>query len=313
MHVVLAGGVGGARFAQGLAAVVPPEAVTVVVNTGDDYDFQGLRVCPDLDINVYTLAGVVDPERGWGLAGDTFSCLEVLRRYGAPQTWFQVGDRDLATHLERTRALAGGETLSQVTARLARAWGVRARILPMSDQDLRTHVLTPAGELHFQEYLVQRRAQDEFRGIRLVGVERARPAPGVLEAIAAARVIIVPPSNPLVSVGPILAVPGIRGAIRDSGAPVVGVSPIVGGRTIKGPADRMLAALGHAVSPLGVAEAYGDLLGGMVIDRADAQLEPALRARGLAVAVTDTLMTSPERKAALARAVLALAEGLRRG
>lgn len=306
MYVVLAGGVGAARFLRGLVQIVPPEDVTVIVNTGDDYQLWGLHISPDIDINLYTLAGVVSPEQGWGIAGDTYHCLDAMGRY-SDQTWFRLGDRDLATHLFRTQRLRAGDTLSAVTAALARAWDVGVQLLPMSDDPVATRILTPTGEVHFQEYLVQRRAQDPVQGVRYAGVDAARPAPGVLEAIARARAILFPPSNPIVSIGTILAVPGLREALQASGAPCVAVSPIIAGRTVKGPADRLLQAVGLAVSPAGVAEAYRGLLHGMVIDTQDASHGSALAQRGLRLTTTDTLMTTLEKAADLARETLQLA------
>lgn len=309
MYAVLAGGVGAARFLSGLVRVVNPEDVTAIVNTGDDIELWGLHISPDIDINIYTLAGAVDPLQGWGIAGDTLNCLGAMRRY-TEDTWFQLGDRDLATHIHRTRRLREGQRLSAVTAELAERWGVRVRVLPMSDDPVATRIRTPAGEMHFEEYLVKRRAEDPILAVRFEGAAAARPAPGVLEALARARAILLPPSNPVVSVGTILAVPGIREAIEKRSVPCVAVSPIVGGRTVKGPADRLLEAQGHPVSPVGVARHYRGLIDGMVIDRADAELAPAVQAEGVRVAVTDTLMTDPDKAADLARAALGLVQEL---
>lgn len=305
MYVVLAGGVGAARFLRGLLQLVPAEDVTVVVNTGDDYRLWDLHISPDIDINVYTLAGVVDPVQGWGLAGDTFQCLEAMRRYGLP-TWFRLGDRDLATHLFRTQRLGAGAPLSAVTAELAQMWGVRAHILPMTDDRVATQIQTPGGDLHFQEYLVQRGARDPVLGVSYAGAATARPGPGVQEAIRTCRAVLLPPSNPIVSTGTILALPGLRAAIQEAGVPCVAVSPIIGGRTVKGPADRLLAALGYDVSPGGVARAYGGLIHGMVVDEVDAAETDVLQNLGLEVRVTDTLMSTPAAAERVARTVLEL-------
>ena len=301
--VVLAGGVGAARFLEGLVRVLDPRRITVVSNTADDDEFFGLHVSPDIDSVIYTLAGLADPEQGWGLAGDTFACLDALARLGY-DTWFRIGDRDLATHVHRTMLLRQGRTLSDATASIASALDVPVRILPMSDDPVRTFVRTPSGEFRFQEYFVRRRFADPVEGIRFQGVEAAAPAPGLLEEIARARYVILAPSNPMVSIGPILAVPGIRQALRAAEARVAAISPIVGGATIKGPADRMLAGLGIDVSPRGVAALYSDFLDLMVIDTVDAPAAPSIRDLGVQVAVTDTIMRGPAEKAALAAATL---------
>jgi LPPG:FO 2-phospho-L-lactate transferase len=303
MIAVLAGGVGAARFLRGLIDVVDAADVTIIGNTGDDEEFFGLHVSPDLDTVVYTLADAVDPERGWGLAGDTYTFLEQMRSLGE-ETWFLLGDRDLATHVLRTRLLREGRPLSEATAAVARAFGLRCRLLPMSDDRLRTIVTTDGGELSFQEYFVRRGQRDEVRALRFDGAAAARPAPGVLEAIAQASAVIVAPSNPLVSIGPVLAVPGVRQALRDSHAPVAAVSPIVGGRALKGPADRMLASLGHASSAAGVARLYADFLDVLVIDREDAALAGAVESAGVRAVVTDTIMHDAASRRALAQATL---------
>ncbi|MGB6894424.1 MAG: 2-phospho-L-lactate transferase [Dehalococcoidia bacterium] len=301
--VVLAGGVGAASFLEGLVHVHDPRLITVVSNTADDDEFFGLHVSPDIDIVIYTLAGLVHPQQGWGLAGDTFACLDALARLGY-DTWFRLGDRDLATHVHRTMLLRQGRTLSDATASIASALGLTVRILPMSDDPVRTFVRTPSGEFPFQEYFVRRRFADPVEAIRFQGAEAATPAPGVLEEIARARYVILAPSNPMVSIGPILAVPGIRQALRTAEARVAAISPIVGGATIKGPADRMLAGLGIDVSPRGVAALYSDFLDVMVIDSVDAPAAPSIRELGLQVAVTDTIMRGPAEKASLAEATL---------
>jgi LPPG:FO 2-phospho-L-lactate transferase len=303
--VVLAGGVGAARLLRGLATLVAGERLTIVVNTGDDDVFHGLYVSPDIDTIVYTLAGLADVRRGWGLTGDSFDALGMLGRYGR-ETWFQLGDRDLGTHLFRSERLRAGESLSAVTDAQRRALGVSARILPMSDDPVRTIVETTAGRRSFQEYLVRDRARESVRAIRYTGARAARPAEGVLSALDDASLVVVAPSNPFVSIGPILAVPGIRQALRRTDAPIVAVSPLIGGRTVKGPADRMMRALGHRPRPSGLARIYADFLDGMVIDNADQGFAAKLRSAGLGVAMLDTLMISPVRSVAVARAVLEL-------
>jgi LPPG:FO 2-phospho-L-lactate transferase len=304
--VALAGGVGAARFLDGLVRVIDPEDLTAIVNTGDDRDFFGLRVCPDLDIVTYTLAGVVDRERGWGFAGDTFECLSALRRLRG-DAWFALGDRDLATHVQRSARLAAGATLSQVTEELARAFGVRVQLLPMSDEATPTIVVREAGSRSdFEEYLVRDGAPADVARVDLATASRARPAPGVLEALEGARTVLICPSNPVVSIGTILAVPGVRERLerrRDA----VAVSPIIAGRPVKGPADRLLPTTGVEVSALGVAALYRNLCRGFVIDREDAALAPAIEALGLEVRVEQTLMRDSAVAARLARAALELA------
>lgn len=303
MIVTLAGGVGAARFLEGLVQVVEPESVVAIVNTGDDIMLHGLYISPDVDIVTCTLAGIIDQQQGWGIAGDTYEALSLLAQFGAA-TWFKLGDRDLALHIRRSELLREGQTLSQVAEAFRQALGVRVRILPMSDDPVTTRILTPDGPLHFQEYLVRRRAQDAVLGTLFEGVEQARPAPGVLEAIARAEVVLIAPSNPIVSIGTILALPGMRAVLAATRAPVVAVSPIVGGKPIKGPAVPLMRAAGLEISPLGVAEAYAGLLDALVIDELDRELAPALAARGLQVLVTDTIMRGPREKAALAWAAL---------
>jgi LPPG:FO 2-phospho-L-lactate transferase len=303
MIVVLAGGVGAAKFIEGVVQVVPPEAVTAIVNTGDDFALHGLAISPDLDIVTSTLAGVIDREQGWGIAGDTAECMGWLGKLGGP-TWFKLGDRDLALHIRRTELLRAGHTLTEVADSFRRALGVAVRILPMSDDPAPTHILTDAGEIHFEEYFVRRRAQDEVRGVRVHAAGPARPSAAVLEALAAADAVLIAPSNPVVSVGPILALPGVREALRASKAPVAAVSPIVGGAAIKGPAVPLMRAVGMEPTALGVARAYADLLDAMVIDAVDEALAPAVAALGVRVAVTDTIMRGPAEKAGLARAAL---------
>lgn len=306
MIAVLAGGVGAARFLDGLTSVVDPARVTVVSNVGDDEDFFGLHVSPDIDIVVYTLAGVVDETKGWGLRDEGFACLERLGALGY-ETWFALGDRDLATHVHRTALLREGRSLSEATASVAGAFGLRCRILPVTDEPLRTIVHTDAGAWSFQEYFVKRGWQDDVRAVGFEGADRARPAPGVIEAIRHAEAVIIAPSNPVVSIGPILAVSGVREALRETAAPVVAVSPIVGGKALKGPADRMLGALGHEPSAAGVAALYADFLDALVIDRVDAALAAGVERQGVRAVVADTVMRGPGEKRALATAVLAAA------
>jgi LPPG:FO 2-phospho-L-lactate transferase len=307
MITTLAGGVGAARFLEGLVQVVPPEAITAVVNTGDDFVLHGLHISPDLDIVTCTLADVIDREQGWGIAGDTTACLEWLERLGGP-TWFKLGDRDLALHIRRTALLREGLPLSQIADQFRRALGVGVRILPMSDQPVPTYIRTPAGEIHFEEYFVRRKAADEVLGVRFGNIDTAAPAPGVLEALYTADAVLIAPSNPIVSVGPILALPGVRDALQATSAPVVAVSPIVGGAAIKGPAAPLMRAQGYEVSAAGVAHIYRDLLDVLVIDRADEALQDDIERSGVRVVVTDTIMRGPAEKAALARIALQAAQ-----
>lgn len=303
MITVLAGGVGAARFLQGLLAAHCPSDITIISNVGDDAEFFGLHVSPDIDVVLYHLSGLADEERGFGLRGDTFNVLDAISRYGY-DTWFRLGDRDLATCITRTDLLRRGLTLSQATAEIAAALLVPARITPVTDDTLRTKIRTDSGLLDFQEFFVKRRTEGATREIIYTGAEAARPAPTVLEAISEANAVILTPSNPLVSIGPVLAVPGVRDALRETKAKVGAVSPIVGGKTIKGPADRMLRDQGLEVSALGVARLYAGFLDAFVIDTVDAALAPAIEALGLEVTVTDTIMISMEKKAALARTTL---------
>jgi LPPG:FO 2-phospho-L-lactate transferase len=308
MLVALAGGVGAARFLRGLLRVHDPGGVVVVGNTGDDLRMHGLAVSPDLDSVAYTLAGLADEERGWGLAGETWNVREALVRLGEPG-WFALGDRDIATHLLRTRLLAEGATLSAATAALCERLGVPVRLLPMSDQPVETRVEVdgPDGpeDLGFQEWWVGRQARDPVRRVRFEGVERSRPAPGVLEAIAAASGVVLCPSNPVVSIAPILAVPGIRAAIQAAPCRVVAVTPIVGGAPVRGMADRLLPAWGVEVSARGVAGLYAGLADAFVLDAVDADQAGDVAALGLEPVVVPTLMRTVEDAAALAKAALA--------
>ena len=300
---VLAGGVGAARFLEGVVQVAAPEDVTVISNTGDDEDFFGLRVSPDIDIVIYTLAGAVDAEKGWGLTGETFHALQALRRFGY-ETWFNLGDGDLATLAHRTMLLNDGATLSEATASIAAAYGLALTILPVSDDRIKTMVETDAGTLSFQEYFVKRRTEDDVRAVRFDGIDAARPAPGVLDAIHNAGVVCIAPSNPVVSIGPLLAVAGVREALRETAAPVVAISPIVGGKTIKGPADRMMASLGMTPTAVGVAECYAGFLDVLVIDEEDRDLAPSVEAAGVRAVVAQTIMRGPAEKRALAEVTL---------
>jgi len=303
MITVLAGGVGGGRFLQGLVQVVPQREVTVISNTGDDLEMFGLHVSPDVDIVTYHLAGLSPDEQGWGLTGDTFAALEALGRLGHP-SWFHLGDRDLATNLHRTSLLRQGKTLSQATAEIARAFGLEVTVLPMTDNRVRTRVRTDDGLLDFQDYMVRRQADARVKGVQYEGVLEAKPAPGVIEAIMQAEGVVLAPSNPIASIGPILAVPGVRGALVQTKARVAAISPIVGGAVIKGPADKMLSGMGMEVSAWQVGWLYEDFLDCLVIDQADAALERRIAGLGLDVVVTDTIMRDAERKAALARTVV---------
>jgi LPPG:FO 2-phospho-L-lactate transferase len=303
MITVLAGGVGGGRFLQGLIQVVPQPDVTVISNTGDDLEMFGLHVSPDIDIVTYHLAGLSPDEQGWGLAGDTFALLEALERFGHP-TWFHLGDRDLATNLHRTMLLRQGKTLAQATAEIVHAFDLEVTVLPVTDDRVRTRVVTDEGELDFQDYMVRRQADARVKGVQYEGVLEAKPAPGVIEAIMEAEGVIIAPSNPIASIGPILAVPGVRGALVQTKARVAAISPIVGGTVIKGPADKMLSGMGMEVSAWQVGWLYEDFLDCLVIDHADATDERRIKGLGLEVVVTDTIMRDADRKAALARVVL---------
>jgi len=290
----LAGGVGGAKLAHGLAQILPPEDLTIIVNTGDDFEHLGLSICPDLDTVCYTLAGLANPETGWGRVNETWNTIANIEKLGGPN-WFRLGDQDIATHLERTRRLKGGETLSQITKDFCKAWGIQPTILPMTDAPVRTIVDSDEGELAFQEYFVHRQCGPKVKGFRFDGVEAAEPAFGVREAVESADAIVICPSNPWVSVDPILRV------IPLPKKKIVAVSPIIGGKTVKGPAAKMYAELGIEPSALAVAEHYRDLLSGFVLDNVDAHLSDKIRTRTL---VTDTLMNSLTDRARLAMDVL---------
>ncbi|MFE1898275.1 2-phospho-L-lactate transferase [Streptomyces yangpuensis] len=316
--VVLAGGIGGARFLSGLKSAVPDADITVIGNTGDDIHLFGLKVCPDLDTVMYTLGGGINEDQGWGRTDESFTVKEELAAYGVGPTWFGLGDRDFATHIVRTQMLGAGYPLSAVTEALCDRWQPGVRLLPMSDDRVETHVaITEAGTgerrvIHFQEYWVRLRASVAAEAVVPVGAEQAKPAPGVLEAIAAADVIILPPSNPVVSVGTILAVPGIRDAVAAADAPVVGLSPIVGGAPVRGMADKVLAAVGVESTAAAVALHYGtELLDGWLVDTSDADAVAEVEAAGITCRAVPLMMTDVEATAEMARAALELAEASR--
>jgi LPPG:FO 2-phospho-L-lactate transferase len=301
----LAGGVGASKLLLGLYETMDPAQLTIIVNTGDDITLHGLKISPDLDIVTYTLAGLIDPKRGWGYRGESFRMLERLAVFGRP-SWFNLGDRDLATHIHRTDMLAEGKSLTQAADSIRTALRVRSRILPMTDHPVPTLIESSEGTLHFQEYLVKRRTEPVVRGIRFANVQTARPAPGVLESIVDADRIVICPSNPLISIGPILAVPGVRQQLRARKDSVIAVCPIVGGKSLKGPSDRMLSQTGHDPTAMGVAKLYADFTGTFVIDPADKAAAESIRSLGMKVAVMPTVMKSTAQKRKLARAILAL-------
>jgi LPPG:FO 2-phospho-L-lactate transferase len=302
----LAGGTGAAKLLRGLARIMDPRDLTVIVNTGDDAEIWGLHISPDLDTVSYTLGGVIDEQKGWGLTGETFHALEQIARFGEP-VWFNLGDRDLATHLHRTRLLREGRTLTEVTRSIAAALGVTATVLPMSDQPVRTRILGPDGWLTFQEYFVREKAQVEVHAVDYAGAAASVPAPGVLEAIASAQAVLVCPSNPITSVGPILAVPGLVEALGATRANVVAVSPIVGGAAVSGPAGRLMASAGLPVSAAGVAQAYAAWLDRLVFDEQDRALADEIQVLGVAPVPAPTMMSSREAEITLARRVLSAA------
>ncbi len=306
MITVLTGGTGGAKFVDGLRQIIRPEDLAVIVNTGDDMVWWGLYVSPDIDSIVYMLAGQLSSERGWGVKGDTFHCLRTMGDMGEP-IWFHAGDRDLATHILRSKLLADGKTLSEVTFEIASKRGVRARILPMSNSRVETRVMTPIGELSFEEYFVQRWYQDPVNSVRFAGSSDAEPAPGVVGAIRSSEFVFLAPSSPVSSIGPILAVPGIREALRETRARTVAVSPIIGGNAVSGPAGTLLAAQGYEVSIAGVAEFYRDFLDVLVVDSSDEQAAKGLNRGGMRVYCTRTIMKTPQDRVALAKAVMTAA------
>jgi LPPG:FO 2-phospho-L-lactate transferase len=305
MIVVLTGGTGGAKLVDGLQRVVPADQLTIVVNTGDDHEWWGLYVSPDVDSITYVLSGLLSPERGWGVRSDTFYCLDQMKKLGE-ETWFSVGDRDLAIHLLRTKLLSQGRTLSQVTREIAARLGVRQRILPMSDQRVETRIGTPIGELSFEEYFVKRWYQDPVQFVRFAGASESESAPGVIEAIAGAQAVLIAPSNPVTSIGPILAVSGIREALRDTPAPVVAVSPVIGNAAVSGPAANLMAAQGQEVSIAGVAHAYHDFLDILVAHESDVEIAKAMNAANLQIHCANILMKTAEDRTRVAAAALSL-------
>ena len=299
--VALAGGVGGAKLVDGLAQVLPPEDLTVVVNTGDDFEHLGLYICPDLDTVCYTLAGIANPETGWGRSNETWKMMENLKRLGGPG-WFQLGDQDSATHLERTRRLREGQPLSQIVREFCQRWGIRQSVLPMSDQIVRTIVKTDQGDLDFQEYFVKRACEPKVTGFAFKDVEAARAAPGLFQAIEDAKAIVICPSNPWVSIGPILALTGIRSKIEQK--QVIAVSPIIGDQAVKGPAAKMYRELGFPPTAVSVANNYRGLATSFVLDKTDALLQQEIRSLSMSPHVTNTLMKTPEDRLRLAEDVL---------
>ena len=305
MIAVLTGGTGGAKFVDGLRRIVPPEELTIIVNTGDDLLWWGLYASPDIDSITYMLAGKLSQERGWGVHGDTFYCLQAMGQLGQP-IWFHTGDRDLAIHILRSKLLADGKTLTEVTADIAARLGVKARILPMSNSRVETRILTPVGELSFEEYFVQRWYQDPVEKVRFAGASDAEPAPGVIEAIRSANAVLLAPSNPVTSIAPILAIPGIREALRECRARISAVSPIIGGAAVSGPAGVLMAAQGFEVSIAGIADYYHDFLDLLVVDTQDKSSAEKLRLAGTRVHCAPTIMRKAEDRIALAQAVLAV-------
>jgi LPPG:FO 2-phospho-L-lactate transferase len=299
----LAGGVGAAKFLTGLTKIVREEDLNIIVNTGDDIELHGLHISPDLDIVTYTLAGIVDEEKGWGIRGDTFQCLEALKKLGQ-ETWFALGDRDLATHVFRSARLKKGKSLSEVAAEISRALGLKMAILPMTNDPFETRIITPRGAVHFEEYMVKNEAKDEVCGVEFVGANCAKPVEGVIDALLDSELIVVCPSNPIVSIGTILAVNGFRDALLKTKARKVAVSPIIAGAPVKGPADKLLKGLGLEVSAYSVAKFYADFLDVFVIDVADAMEKRRIEELGLEVKVTNTIMRSLSDKVSLAKAVL---------
>jgi len=295
--------VGAARFLTGLTKLVLQQDLTVIANTGDDIELFGLHISPDLDIVTYTLAGIVDEDKGWGIRGDTFHCLGMLGKHDQ-DTWFNLGDQDLATHIYRTNRLKQGATLTQVTSEICSALGLKIKLLPMTDDKFQTYIKTGNGTIHFEEYLVKRQFRDEVLGVEFLGAEKSKPALGVLDALLEAEAVVVCPSNPIVSIGTILAVEGVRNALQQTKARVVGVSPIVGGFPIKGPADKLMRALGFEVSAFGVAKLYSDFLDAFVIDSVDSREKRKIERLGIDVTVAPTVMKSLEDKVALAKTTL---------
>jgi LPPG:FO 2-phospho-L-lactate transferase len=303
MITALAGGVGAARFLTGLVQLVNGKDLSIIVNTGDDIELFGLHISPDIDIVTYTLAGIVNEEKGWGIRDDTFHCLETLKKFNR-EAWFNLGDKDLATHMFRTALLENGLKLSDVTAKISRALGLKVTILPMTDDKFETRILTEMGSVHFQEYLVKRAAKDEVLGVEFIGAKSANPAPGVVESIMEAQMVIICPSNPIVSIGTILAVNSVRDAIRRTDAKKVAISPIIAGAPVKGPADKLLRGLGFEVSAYSVAKLYSDFLDTFILDAVDSAEKEKIEKLGIEVKVTNTIMKSLQDKIELAKTVL---------
>ena len=301
--VALAGGVGAARFLDGLTRVIAPERVFIIGNTADDAEIHGLHISPDLDTVAYTLAGLANPQTGWGIRSDSFRCLEALARLGA-DTWFQLGDADLATHLYRTERLKQGATLADVTSEITRALKIRSTLVPMSNDPVRTRICTPSAELEFQSYFVKRRARDRVLAMRFEGASAATPAPGLLASIADAEAIILAPSNPFISIGPILAIPGVRRALRRKREKTAAISPIVGGRALKGPAARMMKSMNLRPSAVEVARLYADFVGTFVFDELDRKQAAQVEALGIRPVITNTIMRGQRERKALARVVV---------
>lgn len=305
MLVILTGGTGGAKLVQGLSLEMDPRELVIVCNTADDFVLYGLKISPDLDTITYTLAGLGDAEKGWGIKDDTFVVLEWLEKYGG-ESWFKLGDRDLATHITRSALLREGLSLSQATERIRKALGVKATVLPMSDEVIETRIVTPEGDISFQEFFVRDRWANEVERVYFAGVERSRPAPGVIDAIRSAAAVVICPSNPVTSIGPILAVAGVRTALREARGPVLAVSPVVGGAAVSGPAGKLMAAAGLEVSAFGVAKGYAEFLDTILVAPEDRELEPRIQELGVKAVVASVLMRSLAEKRQLARELLAL-------
>jgi len=303
MIAALAGGVGAAKFLQGLMKVYPEKETRIIVNVGDDIELYGLHISPDLDIVTYTLAGTVDEEKGWGIKNDTFHWLETMQKYGY-ETWFKIGDKDLATHFYRTQLLKEGYSLTEITSKICRHLGLGIKILPMTDDKFQTKIVTDEGVMHFQEYMVKRGAQDKVTNVVFDGVEKVKPAPGVIDAILDAKLIIICPSNPIVSIGPILSVKKVRKALRETKAEVVAISPIIHGAPLKGPADKLMRGLGLEVSAYSVANLYRDFIDVFIIDNADQDEKERIEKLGLKVIVTNTIMKTLQDKKSLAETTI---------
>ena len=303
LTVALAGGVGAARLLKGLVTLISPEDLVIVGNTGDDIELYGLHISPDLDIVMYNLAGIVDEAKGWGVSGDSFNCLDMLGKLGF-ETWFKLGDRDVAVHIIRTKLLKDGMTLSEATTKLCRMLGLKAKLLPMTNDFVRTKIASDQLTLDFQEYFVKRGTKNEVTGVLFEGAEKARPAPGIIEAVKEAERVVICPSNPILSISPILSIPMIKDALKKTKAYMIGVSPIVGGKAIKGPADRIMASMGFEVSAFGVAKFYEDFLDHFVIDKVDENQKKRIEGLGVKVTVTNTIMSKLEDSIHIAKIVM---------